>query len=144
MISVSSDKLEHARIALAGIPKGVENATWHALNRVADGLKTDAVKETKQRYHLSPSEIRKHLLIKKTQGENPAVALVATGRRKPISEYKVQGKAKDFKVAVRTGSMKTLKTGFISDKSGKKTVMCGKACKNRPEKGKKASKRVPP
>ncbi|MDR1621498.1 MAG: hypothetical protein LBS00_03880, partial [Synergistaceae bacterium] len=78
MVSVSSEKLEHARIALAGMPKGVERAAWSALNRVADGLKTDAVKETKQRYHLLPAEIRKHLLLKKTQGENPAVALVAT------------------------------------------------------------------
>jgi hypothetical protein len=123
MISVSSAKLEHAQKALAGIPKGVEKATWSALNRVGDGLKTDSVKETKQRYHLSPSEIRKHLLLKKTQGNNPSVALVATGRRKPISEYKVQGKSRDFRVSVRTGGMKTLKTGFIVDRGGKKVVM---------------------
>jgi hypothetical protein len=51
------------------------------------------------------------------------VSLTVTGRRKPISEYKVQGKAKDFKVAVRTGGTKTLRTGFIVDRDGKKTVM---------------------
>jgi hypothetical protein len=123
MISVSSEKLEHARISLAAIPKGVEKATWSALNRVGEGLKTDAVKETKQRYHLSPSEIRKHLLLKKTRSENPSVALVATGQRKPISGYKVQGRGKSFEVAVRTNGMKTLKTGFIVDRGGKKTVM---------------------
>jgi hypothetical protein len=61
IIQVSSEKLEHARISLAAIPGGAQRAVKSALHRVGDGLKTDAVKETKQRYHLLPGEIRKHL-----------------------------------------------------------------------------------
>ncbi|MDR1509229.1 MAG: hypothetical protein LBS53_06285 [Synergistaceae bacterium] len=94
-----------------------------ALHRVGDGLKTDAVKETKQRYHLLPGEIRKHLLLKKAAGVNQSVSLVSTGRRKPIPEYKAQGEGKSLRVAVRTTGMKTLKTGFIADKDGRKTIM---------------------
>jgi hypothetical protein len=122
MIEVSSDKLEHARKSLAGIPGGLERATWSALNRVGEGLKTDAVKETKQRYYLTASEIRKHLLLKKTRGGISSVSLIATGRRKPISEYKVQG-GKKPNVAVKTDGMKTLRTGFFLNKDGQKIVM---------------------
>jgi hypothetical protein len=123
MIHVSSEKLEHARISLAGIPGGAQRAVKSALHRVADGLKTDAVKETKQRYHLLPGEIRRHLLLKKAAGANQSVSLIATGRRKPISEYKAQGRGKSLRVAVRTTGLKTLRTGFVSDKNGRKTVM---------------------
>ena len=120
MIQVSSAKLEHARISLAAIPGGLENAVKLTLGRVGEGLKTDAVQETKRKYHLLPKEIRSHMVYKRTKSE---VSLTVTGKRKPISEYKVQGKAEDLKVAVRTDGMKTLKTGFLIDRDGKKTVM---------------------
>ncbi|MDR1978559.1 MAG: hypothetical protein LBQ42_07480 [Synergistaceae bacterium] len=123
MVTVSSETLEYAQKSLAGVPGGVQKAVKEALYRAGDKMKTDAVQETKQKYHLLPGEIRKHLLFKKAAGVNMSVSLLATGRRKPISEYKVQGKGKDLRVAVRTGGMKTLKTGFLVDGNGKKTAM---------------------
>ncbi|MDR3230261.1 MAG: phage tail protein [Synergistaceae bacterium] len=132
LINVSSDKLEHAQKALAGIPGGVEKATKNALHRVGDGLRSDAVNETKQKYHLLPGEIRKHLLLKKATGANQSVSLTATGSRKKLSEYKVTGRGEDIEVAVKKDGMKKLKTGFLMDKGGRKVVYWRPAGENTP------------
>ena len=124
VVHVSSEKLEHAQKALAGIPGGAERVVKEALYRTGDGLKTDAVNETKKKYHLLPSEIRRHLLFKKSGiGGFSSVTLTAQGSRKLLTEYRVTGREKNVKVAVKRDGMKTLKTGFLADKNGRKVVM---------------------
>lgn len=122
-LNISCAEVEHAHRALVGIPGGAQRAIKSSLHRVGDGLKTDAVNETKRKYHLSPSEIRKHLFLKKANGANQSVSLTAFGNRKRIGDYRVTGQGKNLRVAVRANGMKRLRTGFVINKDGKKIVL---------------------
>ena len=127
MVFITSDKLEHAQKILSAIPGAMNKAVKSALHRVGDGLKTDAVKETTNKYFLSASDIRRHLVFKKASGPNATVSLIATGGRRDISEYKISGAGKNLQVAVKKTGMKKLRTGFLSpnakDINGKPIVL---------------------
>ncbi|MDR2523679.1 MAG: hypothetical protein LBC93_08290 [Synergistaceae bacterium] len=125
MIKVSDKGLEDAQKRLYGCKYGAERAVKDALYRAGTGLKTDAVSETKKRYHLSAARIREALLFKKGGGGAGlhSVTLTARGGRKPITDYKVTGRGEAIQAAVKTDGMKTLKSGFLADKDGKKVVL---------------------
>ena len=127
-VNVSSSGIERAKEELSATPRKVDSAVKDALHRVGAGLKTDAVDETKQRYHLLPSDIRKHMHYKKITGVNSAATLIVRGPRRDISEYKVTGSGKNLRVSVKKGhGGKPLRTGFLSnqikDNAGKPVVL---------------------
>ena len=125
VVRISSEKLEQAQKILAGIPGRTDRVVKEALYRAGNGLKTDAVSETKSKYHISASEIRKYLFFKKGGSVGyHSVTLSAQGPRKILTDYKVTGSKQNIKVAVKQNGMKTLRTGFlIMDRDGKKVVM---------------------
>jgi hypothetical protein len=125
VLHLAGNELDDAIKKLYGWKWGAERALKDALYRTGDGLKTDAVNETKQRYYLSASEIRKHLAFKKGGGSGyHTVTLTAIGHSKRISDYKVTGRGQNIKVAVkREGGMKTLKTAFLRDYHGRMFVL---------------------
>jgi hypothetical protein len=124
VINVSGKGLEDAQKRLSGYKYGAERAVRDALYRAGTGLKTDAASETKKRYHLAAARIRETLFFKKGGGAGfHSVTLTAKGKRKSITDYKVTGRGETIQVAVKTDGMKTLKSGFLADKDGKKVAL---------------------
>ena len=123
---ISSMTLADTKKRLDHLERKARQAIYEALERTGTGLKTDAVRETKQRYHLSASAIREALIFKraKNMGSTSTATLIVRGHSKRISDYKVTGSGENLKVAVkREGGMKTLKTAFLRDYNGRKIVL---------------------
>ena len=63
-ITVSAPALERANNALRHIPGAFPKAVALATNRTLEGLRTDAVSETKERYFVKAGDVRKTLTLK--------------------------------------------------------------------------------
>ena len=118
-IVISSEGLERANKLLAHIKGAFPRAVASASNRTLEGMRTDAVRETKERYFAKPSDIRKTLTLKKASANNLQGAMVSRGSRKSLADYQITPRTpkkgiNGLQGAVkRDGGLKPLKGAFL-------------------------------
>lgn len=122
-VSISAEALERANAALKHINGAFPKAVASATNRTLEGMRTDAVNETKGRYFAKPGEIRKTLTLKRASTGNLGGAMVSRGGRKSLAEYRLTpskpSKGKTIMGAVKQGGMKSLGDAFLINRGGK-------------------------
>ncbi len=117
-ISISTEGLERANAALKHIKGAFPRAVASTMNRVLEGMRTDAVAETKERYFVKPSDIRKTITLKKTSSGDLNGAMVSKGNRKSLADYQLIPKTpkkgmKGLQGAVKTDGLKNISGGFL-------------------------------
>lgn len=117
-VKINQKALEKAYQALRLIPGAFPRAVTAASNRTIETMRTDTVRETKERYFAKPGDIRKSITLKKAGGNNLSAVMLSRGTRKNISKYQITpkspqaGRKNGFKGAVkRDGGLKPLPKG---------------------------------
>ena len=64
-IGISTEGIERANAVLKHIKGAFPRVLASTTNRVLEGMRTDIVAETKERYFVKPSEIRKTISLKR-------------------------------------------------------------------------------
>ena len=119
MINVSTEQLTRANNALRGFPGAFPRAVASSTNRAIEGVRTDAATETKKRYHVRPSDVRKTITLKKASVGNLAGTMLSRGSRRSLADYKLTGGSGKLQGAVKTDGMKPLKNAFLVNRGGK-------------------------
>ena len=124
-IMISSPALERANNALSHIKGAFPRAVASAANRTLEGLRTDAVSETKNHYFAKSGDIRKTLTLKRASAANLSGAMVSKGSRRSLAEYKLtpsaprKGRRTALKGAVKRDGLKSLGDAFLVRLGGK-------------------------
>lgn len=125
-IQIANNALERANISLRRILSDCPKAVARAVNRTMDGMRTDAVRETTQKYFVKAKEVRSSITFRKATAGNLMGAMVSRGRRHSLADYQMMpktpkpGKRTPIKGAVkREGGLKSLR-GFLVKRSGGK------------------------
>ena len=121
---ISAEGLERANAVLKHIKGAFPRAVASTTNRVLEGMRTDAVAETKGRYFAKPSDIRKTITLKKANAGNLTGAMVSRGARKTLADYQLLPKSpkksmKGLQGAVKTDGLKNIYSGFLVRRGGK-------------------------
>ena len=117
-IQISSEGLEKAGQILSKISGDTSKVTARVINRVMDGMKTDATRETAQKYYVSASQVRQSLTFKKANAGSLMGEMISKGKRHNLADYKLSptspksGKNTVIKGAVEKAvGLKTLAKG---------------------------------
>ena len=120
------ESLKRAARALTHVRGGFEKAVSLSLNRTLEGLRTDAARETKERYYLNSSEIKNSMSLKKSSPGDLNAVLKSRGKRKSLADYQLTPKAPkpgarpQLRGAVKkAGGLKSLGNAFLIRRSGK-------------------------
>ena len=79
MITVDADQIARAEALLKNVPNGVTKALVAALNRAAEGARTDAVRKVRERYYIKAADVRDAIKIKKATPDDLAAIVHAKG-----------------------------------------------------------------
>lgn len=99
-----------------------------ALNRVGQGVVTEAARKVKETYNIKAAEVKAGLRLVLSSPDAGEVLIRGKGRNLPITHFKVTPKApakkrKVIKAAVKRGDAKTLGPAFIAFRRGENRVM---------------------
>lgn len=89
MIIISAGQMDRAKLLLKQIPGGAPKAVVNALNRAAEGARTDAVKKVRDRYFIRAKDVRDTIVLKKASVDNPSVIIRSTGSPIALSKFRV-------------------------------------------------------
>lgn len=104
-IRIDADQLRRAMAQLEY--KGVQKATTRALNKAALNVRTEAVKEVRQRRALPAGTVRDAFRIKRASAVYQEAAVIASGRPIALREYGARTTRKGVTVKVmRSGGRK--------------------------------------
>ena len=123
MIDISVEPLQRANAALRGISGALPRVLSLATNRTLEGLRSDAVSETRKRYHVKASDVRKTLTLKKASAGHLMATMLSQGPRRSLAAYKLTPSSpprggKGLKGAVKTDGLKPLKDAFLVKRGG--------------------------
>ncbi|SDD89633.1 phage tail protein [Sporomusa acidovorans] len=94
MIDLTAERIELAQMMLGHIPGAVPQALTNAINRSAEGARTDAVAKAKEEYVITAGRIRATIGLKKANASNLSAAVISRGRPNSLSYFKLRpGKA---------------------------------------------------
>ena len=131
MIQISEEGLARANALLRHIPGAFPKAVARAANRALDGMRTDAAKETRQRYFVTAADVRKTITLRKAGPGNMQAAMISRGKRRGLEEYRVTphaGKRGGAKAAVkREGGLKPIPKAFFLPGKKPPFIRVGKA-----------------
>jgi hypothetical protein len=85
-----------------------------ALNRTADGLKTDAGRKIRERYSVTLKALSPAFSIRRATTADLVARVSASGRPLPLIGFAARQNKRGVSVAVRKGSRKTLAHAFIA------------------------------
>ena len=124
-VQIANNALERANHVLRRILSESPKAVARAVNRTMDGLRTDAVRETTQKYFVKAKDVRASLSFRKATSGNLMGAMVSKGKRHSLADYQLTpstpkpGGKTQLKGAVkRAGGLKSLKYGFLVRRAG--------------------------
>ncbi len=126
-VQIANNALERANHVLRRILSESPKAVARAVNRTMDGLRTDAVRETTQKYFVKAKDVRASLSFRKATSGNLMGAMVSKGRRHSLADYQLTpstpkpgGKTLLKGAVKRAGGLKSLKYGFLVRRAGVK------------------------
>jgi hypothetical protein len=120
MIEVSAEQLERAESLLADFPKAEPRALSSALNRAAEGARTDAVKKARETYVITAGRVRETIGIGKATPDNLIARVKSQGRPRALSYFNVRPKLpgirrrKPLFAQVQRGGGGTIKGAFVA------------------------------
>lgn len=124
-LSISNASLERVMSDLAAVQRDFPQAIARAVNRTMDGMRTDAVQETRKKYFVSAKDVRASISFRKAGAGNLMGAMVSKGKRHSLADYQLSpstpraGKHPQLKGAVkREGGLKPLGPAFLVKRSG--------------------------
>jgi hypothetical protein len=89
MITIDADQVARAEAVLKHIPGGAPKAIANALNRVAEGVRTEAVRKVRERYYIRARDVNETIRIKKATPEDPVVIIRSTGSPLALSKFRI-------------------------------------------------------
>ena len=126
-LQISNEGLERANAILKSMREKLPSAISRTVNRTMDGLRTDAVSETHERYFVKAKDVKSSLTFRKATAGNLMGAMVSRGKRHSLADYQLtpstprKGKKIQLKGAVkREGGLKSLGPAFLVKRSGGK------------------------
>lgn len=124
-LSISNASLERAVSDLAGVQRDFPQVLARAVNRTMDGMRTDAVQETRKRYFVNAKDVRASISFRKASAGSLMGAMVSRGKRHSLADYQLTpstpraGKRPQLKGAVkREGGLKPLGPAFLVKRTG--------------------------
>lgn len=89
MITVNADQIARAEVLLKNVPNGVTKALVAALNRAAEGARSDAVRKVRERYYIKAADVRDAIKIKKATPDDLAAIVHAKGSPIALSKFRL-------------------------------------------------------
>lgn len=94
MIDITVDQMNMAKLMLGHIPGAMPKALANAINRSAEGARTDAATKAKEEYTITAGRVRETISISKASTSNLNAVVTSRGRPRALSYYKIRpGKA---------------------------------------------------
>ncbi len=112
--------LKQATISIKGVQSGVPKAIAAALNRVSEGMKTEASRAVRKRYNIRDKDVKDRGNIKVTRANMSRleVLLTSKGRNIPLMKFSVSPtsprRVKVVKAAVKRGGKKPIPGAFVA------------------------------
>ena len=124
-IQISDEAIRRANVALDRLKSLFPRVLPRVINRTMDGLRTDAVRETTEKYFVKAKDVRASLSFRKATAGNLMGAMVSKGKRHSLADYKLTpstpspGKRPSVKGAVKkAGGLKPLSRAFLVKRAG--------------------------
>ena len=121
MIVIGAERMDVAQKVLGHIPEAVPKATASAINRAAEGGRTDAVKKAREIYVIPAGRVRETIDIRKAQPSNLLAMVLARGRPRALSYFRItpgkptKRRPKDgVHVQVKRGEGGTISKSFVA------------------------------
>lgn len=126
-LNISNQALERANTALRSAQREFPLAVARAANRAMYGMGTDAASETRKRYFVKASDVRKSIEYRKATASNMLGTMISRGKRHSLADYrlshltpkyKTDGDGKKVQVpprgaVKREGGLKSLGQAFL-------------------------------
>lgn len=116
--------LQHARVMLKGLPGGYEKALARSINRALDGMRSDAVKLTRESFTVKARPLRDSITLRKAMPKDLNGEFASRGSRIGLAQFSVRprsdttGRRRRRVVAeVRKGESSEVQNGFVWNRS---------------------------
>ncbi len=90
MIDLTAEQIDLAKQMLGHIPGALPKALSNAINRAAEGARTDAVAKTREEYVITGGRVRETIQIDKASTANLSASVVSRGRPRALSYFKIK------------------------------------------------------
>ena len=125
-IQISEQGLKRANQILHSLQADTSKVTARVVNRVMDGMRTDAVSETSQKYYVKAKDVRSSITFRKATAGNLMGEMISRCKRHNLADYQLtpkspsKGKKTVIQGAVKkAGGLKTLKSAFLVRRGGR-------------------------
>ena len=86
-IQISEQGLKRANQILHSLQADTSKVTARVVNRVMDGMRTDAVSETSQKYYVKAKDVRSSITFRKATAGNLMGEMISRGKRHNLADY---------------------------------------------------------
>jgi hypothetical protein len=125
-LSLNEQQLQLIRNTLSHLPGAMDKAIARAINRAAEGARTDAIKEVCEEYTIKPADVRKTIHIARANPKKLEARVISTGRPTPLVKFNVKPKSPPPKgtkikdrpvviVGVRFGNQDEFPYSFVAE-----------------------------
>lgn len=90
MIDLTAEQMKLANKLLGHIPGALPKAITNAINRSAEGARTDTVAKVKEEYVITSGRVRETIEIRKASVSNLSAAVISRGRPRALSYFKIR------------------------------------------------------
>lgn len=90
MIGLTEEKLQSANQLLKHIPGAFPKAAANAINRSAEGSRTDAVKKVREEYFIQAGRVRETMEIRRATTSDLTASVISRGRPRALSYFKIK------------------------------------------------------
>ncbi|MDD4599625.1 hypothetical protein SDC9_04143 [bioreactor metagenome] len=90
MIEITENKMKLAQQLLGHIPGALPKALSNAINRAAEGARTDIVRQVREEYVITAGRVRETIDIRRANKMDLSASIVARGRPRALSYFKLR------------------------------------------------------
>jgi hypothetical protein len=111
---VQTPDFDRVQSLLAHIPGAAEKAMSRAINRAINSAKAEAIRDVKERYTVSDTEIRKGIKVIPATAKHLAARLIATSALHRVAKFKISKAGGTVQSEIVSGTRKTWPASFIA------------------------------
>ena len=111
---VQAPDIDRVQMLLGHIPGAAEKAMSRAINKAVNSAKTEAIREIKDRYTISDTEIRKSIKVVPATAKRLSAKLIATSALHRIAKFKTSKSSGGAISEIVSGKRKTWPSGFFA------------------------------
>lgn len=89
MITLDAGQVARAEAVLRHIPGGAPKAIANALNRAAEGARTEAVRKVRERYLIRAKDVNETIRVRKASADDHRVIIRSTGTSMALSKFRI-------------------------------------------------------